>query len=225
AQKLGSDGQSAQTLGHHGLDHALHTGAFRPWLRGPGVDVETHRVVDVLPGRTSETLAVWLREHTGAQVVCRDRASAYTRAVKEAVPNAIEVADRWHLLRNLPLAVEQVCHQHRACLSKYAERQRHSQAVQPTLDLLPATLIVDRVRRRHEEINHMVVIGYPISEIARRLGIDRKTVRRYSDTDLDVFLASARDRRNVPLDQFKPDLQAEFAAGHTNATDLYPADP
>lgn len=185
------------------------------------LDVETHQVVDVLPDRTSETLAAWLREHIGAQIVCRDRASAYTRAIKEAAPNATEVADRWHLLRNLSLAVEQVCHQHRACLRKYAEHQQHSQIVQPTLDLLPATLIVDRVRRRHEEINHMVGIGYPISEIARRLGIDRKTVRRYRDTDLDVLLASARDRRNVPLDQFKPHLQAEFAAGHTNATDLY----
>lgn len=123
------------------------------------VDVERHQVVDVLPDRTSETLAAWLREHPGAQVVCRDRASAYTRAIKEAAPNATEVADRWDLLRNLSLAVEQVCHQHRACLRKYADHKQDSQAVQPTLDLLPATLIVDRVRRRHEEINHMVEIG------------------------------------------------------------------
>jgi transposase-like protein len=89
------------------------------------------------------------------------------------------------------------------------------------LELLPTTLIVDRVRRRHEVINHMVETGYPISEIARRLGLDRKTVRRYRDTAFDVLLASARDRRNVPLDRFKPYLQAQFAAGHTNAKELY----
>lgn len=52
------------------------------------VDVERHQVVGVLPDRTSETLAAWLREHSGAQIVCRDRASAYTRAIKEAAPNA-----------------------------------------------------------------------------------------------------------------------------------------
>jgi transposase len=63
--------------------------------------------------------------------------------------------------------------------------------------------------------------GYPISEIARRLGLDRKTVRRYRDTEFDVLLASARDRRSVPLDRFKPYLQAQFAAGCTNATELY----
>ncbi|MFI1705135.1 ISL3 family transposase [Streptomyces griseoruber] len=91
------------------------------------VDVETHQLVDVLPDRSSETLADWLRDHAGAEVVCRDRASAYTRAVKEAAPGATEVADRWHLLRNLSLAVERVCHEHRVCLRKYAEQQRQAQ--------------------------------------------------------------------------------------------------
>lgn len=185
------------------------------------VDIETHQPVDVLPDRRAETLAAWLRGHAGAEVVCRDRASTYSRAVREAAPDAIEVADRWHLLRNLSLAVERVCHEHRACLRKYAEHRQRSQPRQPTLKLLPTTLIVDRVRRRHEVINRMVETGYPVSEIARRLGLDRKTVRRYRDTDFDVLLASARDRRNVPLDRFKPCLQAEFAAGHTSAKELY----
>ncbi|MFF7888252.1 ISL3 family transposase [Streptomyces sp. NPDC020794] len=185
------------------------------------VDVETHQLVDVLPDRSSETLAAWLRDHVGAEVVCRDRASAYTRAVKEAAPDATEVADRWHLLRNLSLAVERVCHEHRACLQKYAEQQQQAQPRHPTLDLVPTTLIVDRVRRRHEVINRMVDTGYPISEIARRLALDRKTVRRYRDTNFDVLLASARDRRNVPLDRFKPYLQVQFAAGHANAKELY----
>ncbi|MFE1983785.1 helix-turn-helix domain-containing protein [Streptomyces mirabilis] len=86
---------------------------------------------------------------------------------------------------------------------------------------MPTTLVVDRVRRGHEVINHMTETGYPISEIARRLGLDRKTVRRYRDTDFDVLLASARDRRNLPLDRFKPYLRTQFAAGHTNARELY----
>jgi len=72
----------------------------------------------------------------------------------------------------------------------------------------PPRLIVQRVLDRHVEINRMVAVGYPISEIARRLGLDRKTVRHYRDSDLDTLLASARDRRSVPLDRFKPFLQA-----------------
>ncbi|MGQ4389910.1 ISL3 family transposase [Streptomyces sp. SAS_270] len=59
------------------------------------VDVEAGRVVDVLPDRTSETFAAWLEEHPGAEIICRDRATAYTKAVREAAPNALEVADRW----------------------------------------------------------------------------------------------------------------------------------
>ncbi|MFE6617750.1 ISL3 family transposase [Streptomyces sp. NPDC057740] len=85
------------------------------------VDVETGRGVDVLPDRTSETFPAWLKEHPGAEIICRDRATAYAKAVREAAPNAVEVADRWHLLRNLSAAVEKTCHQHSDCLRKRAE--------------------------------------------------------------------------------------------------------
>ncbi|WP_162931257.1 transposase [Streptomyces sporangiiformans] len=50
------------------------------------VDVEAGRVVDVLPDRTSETFAAWLKDHPGAEIICRDRATAYTKAIKEAAP-------------------------------------------------------------------------------------------------------------------------------------------
>ncbi|MET9668061.1 transposase [Streptomyces sp. NPDC006475] len=56
-------------------------------IRDVLVDVEAGQVVDVLPDRTSETFAAWLREHPGAEIICRDRASAYTRAIKEAAPD------------------------------------------------------------------------------------------------------------------------------------------
>lgn len=185
------------------------------------VDVDASSVIDLLPDRSSDTLIAWLTEHPGAEVICRDRDSSYSHAAATACPDAVQIADRWHLLQSLSRAVEQVCHQHRGCLKKHAERG-HDQPVQmPVLDALPPTLIVQRVLDRHAEINHMVTVGYPISEIARRLGLDRKTVRHYRDCDLDTLLASARDRRSVPLDRFKPFLQAEFAAGRTHGTTLF----
>lgn len=55
------------------------------------VDVEAGRVVDVLPDRDAETFAAWLREHPGAEIICRDRASAYSKAIREAAPDALEV--------------------------------------------------------------------------------------------------------------------------------------
>jgi transposase len=58
------------------------------------VDIETGRPVDVLPDRSSESFAAWLTNHPGVEIVCRDRATAYTRAVKKAAPHALEIADR-----------------------------------------------------------------------------------------------------------------------------------
>ncbi|WP_308409153.1 ISL3 family transposase [Streptomyces sp. AC558_RSS880] len=167
------------------------------------VDVEAGRVVDVLPDRTSETFAAWLKEHPGAEIICRDRATAYTKAVREASPNALEVADRWHLLQNLSAAVEKTCHQHRDCLRKRAEEETASEVaelpeVTPMLlppAELPRTQIIERTRHRYEDIHRLLEKRWTISAIARRLNLDRKTVRRFRDTDLDQMLASARGYR------------------------------
>lgn len=70
------------------------------------IDLERRAVVDLLPDRTAGTLAAWLTARPGVAVVSRDRASAYAQAVREAVPTATQVADRFHLLMNLREAVE-----------------------------------------------------------------------------------------------------------------------
>ncbi|MGW0396062.1 ISL3 family transposase, partial [Streptomyces sp. NPDC003042] len=76
------------------------------------VDVETGRPVDLLPDRAADTLAAWLTEHPGVEIVCRDRYSAFSEATKRAAPDAIQVADRWHLLHSLARAVERTAHAH-----------------------------------------------------------------------------------------------------------------
>ncbi|WP_327723450.1 transposase [Streptomyces europaeiscabiei] len=101
------------------------------------VEVEAGRVVDVLPGRTSETFAAWLTEHPGAEIICRGRATAHTKAVRKAAPDALEVADRWHLLQNLSAAVEKTCHQHRDWLRKRAEEGTVTEVPEPPPMLLP----------------------------------------------------------------------------------------
>ncbi|MFE3187121.1 transposase [Streptomyces violascens] len=74
--------------------------AFRKgWRYGTVlVGVEAARVVDVLPDRDAATFTAWLHGHPGAEIVCRDRATAHSTAIREAAPDAQEIADRWHLL-------------------------------------------------------------------------------------------------------------------------------
>ncbi|MFF3920560.1 ISL3 family transposase [Streptomyces sp. NPDC001852] len=184
------------------------------------VDVEVGRVVDVLPDRTSETFAAWLTEHPGAEIICCDQATAYTKAVKEAAPNALEVADRWHLLQNLSAAVEKTCHQHLDCLRKRAEEEPVTEVPEPPPMLLrpaelPRTQIIERTRHRYEDIHRLLENRWTISAIARHLNLDRKTVRRFRDTALDELLASARERRpNGVLEPFKAYLKARFTEAH-----------
>ncbi|MFF8848160.1 transposase [Streptomyces sp. NPDC015127] len=107
-------------------------------------------------------------------------------------------------------------HQHRACLRKRADEETGSlPEAPPLMELpmheLPRTQIIERIRHRHADVQRLVAAGWTISAIARRLNLDRKTVRRFRDTDLDQLLASAHERRPAGvLEPFKPYLNTRF---------------
>jgi transposase len=61
------------------------------------VDLESHRPIDLLPDRRAETVGAWMRDNPEIHVVSRDRASAYASAASEAVPQATQIADRFHV--------------------------------------------------------------------------------------------------------------------------------
>jgi transposase len=199
------------------------------------IDVETRRPIDLLPDRTADAVAAWLADHPEIKVICRDRCSTFSQAAARAAPDAIQVADRWHLLHSLARAVERTAHQHRACLRKDAETGDLDHSEEPTDSAALATLIgppepndppdgqlLARVRQWHTDIHQLRERGWTISAIADRLGRDRKTVRHYLTTDLDQILASARERRpNGHINRFKPYLQQRFRSGATNAAALF----
>jgi transposase len=72
------------------------------------VDLERHRVIDLLADREAATLAAWLRAHPGVEVVSRDRSPTYAAGIREGAPGAVQVANRFHLLLNVREAIEKV---------------------------------------------------------------------------------------------------------------------
>src|ERR1700730_6202410 len=85
------------------------------------VNLEAHKVIDLLPDRTANGLATWLESQSTIEVVTRDRAGAYAEAVRRGAPTAVQVADRFHVLKNLTEVVERVLSRHYGALHAAAQ--------------------------------------------------------------------------------------------------------
>ena len=72
------------------------------------MDLERGDVIDLLPDRDATTVKKWLDDHPGVELISRDRSSTYAQAAAESAPKALQVADRWHLLKNLREAIERL---------------------------------------------------------------------------------------------------------------------
>jgi transposase len=130
------------------------------------IDAITHRRVDVLPDRRAATLAAWLREHPGVEVVCRDGSAAYAEAIRQAAPKAVQASDRWHLWHNLAAAVEKTV---------VAYAARWNSTPRATDSALAA-----RTRQRFAAVHALLADGVGLLECARRLGWSLNTVKRYA---------------------------------------------
>lgn len=91
------------------------------------VDLERHVPIELLPDREADTLTMWLKAHPDIEVVARDRASAYAEAVHHGAPQAVQVADRWHLLKNLQEAAQRFLTRQSNLLKQVSEETRAAQ--------------------------------------------------------------------------------------------------
>lgn len=188
------------------------------------IDMQTHAPVDVLPDRTADTLAGWLREHPGVEIICRDRAGAYAEGASTGAPDAVQVADRFHLWRNLGEAVEKDIVAHRADLRE-PEPDPAAPPPQPdpdtTAPVPPAEpQLVTRTRERYAAVQGLLAEGASRADVSRRLGLDPHTVRRFAEaSNVDDLLVHTR--RDSLIDAFKPYLNQRFNDGCTDATVLF----
>lgn len=154
------------------------------------IDAESHAVLDLLPERDAAALGPWLRAHPGIEVICRDRSGAYADAADTAAPQAIQVADRFHLWQNLTVAVEKTVAAHRSCLRDLPppspepepEWETPTEAAVGQGDEAdhPTGKFAERARAHHALVHDLLAQGMGLRQIARHLGWGRHTVQRYA---------------------------------------------
>jgi transposase len=197
------------------------------------IDMDTHRPIDVLPDREATTVTEWLRTHPEVMVICRDRAGAYAEAARTGAPQAVQVADRWHLWHNLAQHLEKAVARHHRCLKEEptdptppppAPVQDLDQiAGQVVADQVEHSPLVERTRRRYEQVQALRAQGKGIKTITRELGLARETVRRFARaTRVEDLLATAHigSRRSI-LDPFIEHLHQRWSEGVTSAAALF----
>ena len=132
------------------------------------IDAETGERIDVLPDRTTRTLAAWLREHPGVEYVCRDGSASYGEAIRQALPEAVQVSDRWHLWANLCGKVLAEVRSHAACWATTVNPAR------------PGGVREQSTRERWQQVHRLLGQGVGLLECARRLDVALNTVKRYA---------------------------------------------
>jgi transposase len=179
-------------------------------------DLERRRIVALLPDRETATVQAWLSKHPGINIVSRDRGGGYGEAAAKALPNAIQVADRWHLMENASAAFLDAV---RRSMSKI-RTAIGATTIDPKLLTCAEKLRYQGYLRRqdsHAAITALVSDGVPLKEIVRRTGHSRNLVRQISrGGGTDMF----RTRQST-LDGHLPFLDAQWSGGCRNGAELW----
>jgi transposase len=215
------------------------------------VDLERGRVIDLLPDREAATVEKWLRQHPGVAVISRDRAAAYAQGASAGAPQALQVADRWHLLKNLreamerllgridadvadalqlsPIEVSPVTGLSEATPTTLEAEPQHTVSEPtplPTAEPVPsAQQSVRQARRQQRVARHAHV------RVLREQGLSLRQIARQTGLSLKTVRRYCRQdhcpdwksgqRRRTRLDTFTDRIEQWMAAGGRNAAELF----
>ncbi|WP_444542388.1 ISL3 family transposase [Dictyobacter formicarum] len=209
------------------------------------VDLQAHRPIDLLPDREAGTFERWLREHPGVEVVSRDRASSYAEGAKKGAPDAIQIADRYHLVANLRDTVQRLLDRKRQCLPPLQEgkstalpamtdekplmepqvQQKEKDGKEGERVSLTRAEALRQMRRgkryeRYQAVAELHQQGLGERAIARTTGLSRNTVHRYLEAG-SFPESGPRKKRRSKLDPYLPYLRERWDAGCQNAAQLF----
>jgi transposase len=199
------------------------------------VNLETHQPITLLPDRESETLTKWLKAHPGVKVISRDRSKAYEKGARLGAPKAIQVADRFHLLKNLAEALEQVFNDHSSELKAVEQSLisspvicgEGSEAVRVPLPESPPEAVEKAQQRRsrrlaiYEQVIKLREQGWSGKAIAMKLGIGKSTVFVYLRASQFPERKGRSDRGRSLVDPYKDYLLKLWNGGYHEAKQLF----
>jgi transposase len=204
-------------------------------------DLERHTVIDLLPDRSPDSVAEWLRCHPSIEVVSRDRGQVYIDGATHGAPGAQQIADRWHLLKNLSEALEL-----QLARSRQEKKQSSPQQLVRKMPLqhggetpkepFPAPKAirprprwqddeVSQIRReerldRYTQVKELHEQGVKHKIIAKLVGVGERTVTRY--LTYQAFPERAkRSKQSHSLDPYVPYLVERWAEGCRNGRQLW----
>jgi transposase len=190
------------------------------------VDLRTHKIIDLLPERTVESVVAWLEAHPEVEIVSRDRGGTYVDGVTQGAPLAIQVCDRWHVLKNLGEAVETFlirAHNHLPETAKAVptlERPLTTYSATPAQQgrtqarLLRKWKLYQRIQELHEG-------GMSLRKIGEELGVARNTVRKYFRQPPELPLPRPRPLQSSKLDRYEDYILTRLSQGCLNATQIH----
>jgi transposase len=189
------------------------------------VDLRTHRPVDLLPERTADALSLWLRSHPGVLVINRDRSTEFARGASDGAPEAVQIADRFHILQNLREACERALKRLHAELIEQRKASGLPAAVRYKRRRSQTEMAASKVARlrrqvRYEEVVALYKQGMSILGIADQLRMSRTTVRNFVYAGAFPERASVLRTKSL-LEPDIPYLEKRLAQGCRNANQLW----
>jgi transposase len=204
------------------------------WLRGQRfgsilVNLETHKIVDLLADREAESVQKWLALHPEVEVVSRDRGKTYIEGATSGAPQATQVADRWHLLANVGDAAEEFLIRAQIRLEEGKARPGESEVPDKPLSSFSATPASQRKSQArllrkwklYQQVRQLHASGMSLRKIGEELGLARNTVRKYFRQPPEPPLPTPRPLRASQLDPYEDYLLQRWSQGERNAAQLY----